>query len=190
MPCYLVPQRPERDLNPRRVLVAKLSKVRNKGYLIPGEVRSLTSFFTVPKGDGDVRMVYDATKSGLNAQIWAPWFLLPTIESHLRCVSSGFFMGDIDISEQFLNFMLHEKLQPYAGIDLTAFFPQELLGSIRVLWERWSRCGMGFVSSPYTAIQGTLSTEEIMRGNPRDPDNIFRWDKVSLNLPGAPHYKP
>lgn len=36
------------------------------------EVRSLTSFFTVPKEEGDVRVVYNGTKSGLNGQLWAP----------------------------------------------------------------------------------------------------------------------
>lgn len=190
MPRCLVPQRSERDPIVRKVITSKLSKVREKNYLVPGEVRSLTSFFTVPKGDGDVRMVYDATKSGLNAQIWAPWFLLPTIDSHLRCVSPGFFMGDIDLSEQFLNFMLHEKLQPYAGVDLTTFLPHELSEHKRVIWERWGRCGMGFVSSPYTAIQAALFAEEVMRGNPTDPDNVFKWDDVSLNLPGGLNYKP
>ena len=83
MPRYLVPQRAERDPTSHKTIVFKLKKVREKGYIIPGAVRSLTSFFSVPKGDGDVRMVYDATKSGLNAQLWAPWFLLPTVDSYL-----------------------------------------------------------------------------------------------------------
>jgi hypothetical protein len=89
----------------------------------------------VPKGDGDVRMVYDASKSGLNSQLWAPWFLLPTIESHLRSVQPSSFMGDIDFSEQFLNFVLHEKVQPYAGVDLTPFFPAEIFFSSRDLTQ-------------------------------------------------------
>jgi hypothetical protein len=29
-------------------------------------VKSLTSFFTVPKGDDDIRIVYNGTQSGLN----------------------------------------------------------------------------------------------------------------------------
>jgi hypothetical protein len=66
-------------------------------------------------GDGDVRVVYDGTKSGLNGQLWAPWFPLPTIDTHLWYTGPGFYMGDIDFSEQFLNFMLHEKLRKYAG---------------------------------------------------------------------------
>jgi hypothetical protein len=190
LPRYMVPQRPEKDDALRELITSKLRKVREKGYIISGEVRSLTSFFSVPKGDGDVRMVYDASKSGLNSKLWAPWFLLPTIESHLRSVQPGSFMGDIDFSEQFLNFVLHEKLQPYTGVDLTPFFPEETSSRKRMIFEHWARCGMGIVSSPYTAVQGTLMAEEVIRGDPNDVKNIFRWDDVILNLPGGTDYKP
>jgi hypothetical protein len=67
LPKYWVPQRPEKDPSLRELITSKLCKVRNKGYIVPGEVHSLTSFFSVPKGDGDIRMVYDASKSGLNS---------------------------------------------------------------------------------------------------------------------------
>ncbi len=190
LPRYLVPQRAEKDPAIHRVIISKLAKVREKGYIIPGTVRSLTSFFTVPKGDGDVRLVYDATKSGLNAQLWAPWFLLPTVDNHLRCLSPGYYIGDIDFSEQFVNFILHEKVQAYAGVDLTAYFTEELTQNKYVIWEHWGRCGMGFVSSPYAAVQGTLMAEEVFHRNPLDPKNIFRWDKVVLNLPGNEDYRP
>jgi hypothetical protein len=99
-------------------------------------------------------------------------------------------MGDIDFSEQFLNFVLHERLQPYAGVDLTPFFLEERSPSKRMIIERWARCGMGFVPSPYTAVQGTLMAEEVIRGIPNNADNIFRWNDVVLNLPGNPSYKP
>lgn len=99
-------------------------------------------------------------------------------------------MGDIDFSEQFLNFVLHEKVQPYVGVDLTAYFGEELTPSIKVIWEHWCRRGMGFVSSPYTAVQGTLMAEEIFRGDLSESKNIFRWDHVVLNLPGSQNYKP
>jgi hypothetical protein len=146
MPNYRVPQRAEKNPQLKGMIKSMLSKVRSKGCITSGNVLSLTSFFTLPKGEGDVRIVYDTTKSGLNSQLWVPWFMLPTIESHLRCVQLGTFMGDIiDFSEQFLNFILHKKVRPYVGVDLTSFFPEELRKDKNVLWECWGRCGMGFV---------------------------------------------
>jgi hypothetical protein len=62
---------------------AKLSKVRDRRYITPGFVKSLTTFFSVPKGEDDIRMVYDASVSGLNNAIWVPRFLLPTVNPHL-----------------------------------------------------------------------------------------------------------
>jgi len=62
----------------------KLQKVRLRRYIAKGTVVSLTSFFSVPKGEDDIRMVYDGTKSGLNAAMWVPRFGLLTIETHLR----------------------------------------------------------------------------------------------------------
>jgi hypothetical protein len=117
LPEYQVPQRGEKDPTMHDAIKNKLNGAISKGYLARGEVRSLTSFFTVPKGDGDVRVVYDGANSGLNRQLWAPWFTLPTIDTHLRSIGPGLYMGDIDFSEQFLNFMLHEKLRKYAGVD-------------------------------------------------------------------------
>jgi hypothetical protein len=49
---------------------------------------------------------------------------------------------------------------------------------------------MGFKPSPYQAVQGILFAEEVIRGDPGDPRNIFRWDLIALNLPGAPGYDP
>lgn len=60
----------------------------------------------------------------------------------------------------------------------------------RVLWECWTRCGMGFISSPYTAMQATLHAKEVIRGDPNNPTNVFRWTDVTLNLPGSCSYKP
>ncbi len=66
----------------------------------------------------------------------------------------------------------------------------ELTPTKRVIWECWTRCGMGFVPSPYTAVQATPIAEEVIRGNPEDSNNVFRWDEIVLNLPGSLDYKP
>jgi hypothetical protein len=104
-------------------------------------------------------------------------------------------MADINIGEQFHNFILHEKTQDYAGIDLTAYFPEEFQSSEtskerQTIWERWTRCGMGFRLSPYQAIQGTLHAEEQIRGDPLYPANPFHFDVVVLNLPASENYNP
>ncbi len=192
LPRWQVPQRVEKILTLRLAMKKKLEKVRRWRYMIPGQVKSLTSFFAVPKGENDIRMVYDGTKSGLNDAMWAPWFSLPTIETHLRFVNECSFMGDIDIGDMFHNFILHGKNQCVAGVDLTSFFPEEMVlkGFAQVLWEHWSRCGMGFKPSPYYAIQGILFADEYIRGDPSDQSNVFRWDEVSLNLPGSQEYDP
>jgi hypothetical protein len=166
LPKWLVPQRVERDPHLRSAMRNKPDKIRRLGYIEPGEVRSLTSFFSVLKGDKDIRMVYDGTKSGLNDAMWAPWFALPTIETHLRFVSEESFMGDLDIGNMFHNFVLHEDIQKLAGIDLTPFYPEELKDGRRVIWERWTRCAMGLKSSPYNNVQGFLIAEEWIRGGP------------------------
>ena len=192
-----IPQRGEPDPLIREQVRKKLAKVREKGYLDVGPVRALTSFFTVPKGDSDVRVVYNGTKSGLNDCLWAPWFRLPTIEQHLRATQPGTFLADLDIGKQFHNFVMHIRLQPYAGVDVTAFFPDEFLTPAaygkrgkRTLWLRWTRCGMGFKISPYNAGQAMLFAEEVIRGNLLNVSNCFHFDSVQFNIPGSPNYNP
>ena len=56
------------------MMVNKLVKVRDRSYigkLLLGRIKSLTHYFAVPKGDKDIRMVYDMTASGLNNALWA-----------------------------------------------------------------------------------------------------------------------
>jgi hypothetical protein len=95
----------------------------------------LTSFFSFPKGEPDIRLVYNGTQIGLNECLWAPWLKLPTIEQHLWAVEPGTYMADIDLGEQYLNFALHEKTQKY-GVNLTRYVPEELSrNTTRVIWE-------------------------------------------------------
>ncbi len=185
LPRWYHPQPYEKDVQLRNQVTKKLHTVQERGYIAPGTVKSLTSYFPVPKGPDDIRMVYDGTKCGLNHVVWAPWFALPTIEEHLRAVTVGTYMADLDVSEQFLNFILSEDLQPYAGVDLTPYF-----GSSSKVWERWTRCFMGFTASPFCAAQGMMHAEEFVKGDPSSPSNAFRYDSVVLNLPGQRNYRP
>jgi hypothetical protein len=42
-------------------MIEKLEKVLERGYISPGWVASLTSYFAVPKGEDDIRLVYKGT---------------------------------------------------------------------------------------------------------------------------------
>ncbi len=105
-----------------------------------GHVKALPSFFTVPKGDNNVQVVYNGTKSGLNDCLWAPCLRLPMVEQHLGAVQPGTHLGDVEIGEQFHDFLMHPSLQLFAGIDLTLYFPDLFLTSTtgkcthRALW--------------------------------------------------------
>ena len=190
VPKSALPQRPEKDPFMWDAMRKKLEVPIAKGYLEWGMVLSLTSFFAVPKGPTDIRMVYDGTRSGLNEVLYAPWFPLPTVEQLLRSVESGSFMSDIDVGEMFLNFVMHESLRIYCGVDVTNYFPELANIEGATVWLRWGRCGMGFTNSPYVAVQGITVAEEVFMGDRRDRTNVFRWDEVVLNLPGSAGYQP
>jgi hypothetical protein len=87
-----------------------LESVRLRGYVKPGPVVSLTSFFCVDKGPTDIRMVYDASKSGLNDVVWVPSFGLPTVDSSMRGIDSTSSLGDLDLGEMFLNFPVDDTI--------------------------------------------------------------------------------
>jgi hypothetical protein len=49
---------------------------------------------------------------------------------------------------------------------------------------------MGFKPSPYHATRAFAWCEEIIRGDPEDPNNPLKWERVRLNLPGEVSYDP
>jgi len=167
----------------------KLEDVRQKRYIDSGQVDSVTSFFSVPKGEEDIRMVYNATSSGLNDAVWCPWFALPTVETHLRAVEEGTFMADCDVGEMFLNFLLHDKIRKLAGVDLSEFYPSECPPGGK-LWERWTRLLMGFRPAPYLTTREMRRVEPFLKGDRCKAGNPFEWDYVKLNLPGNDAYNP
>ena len=171
----------------------KLTKVRKRGYIAPTPgIKSLTSFFSVPKGEDDIRMVYDGTKSGLNAALFSPWFGLGNVNAMLRSMEGKTWSADNDFGEMFLNFWVHPELRCYTGIDITDLFPEELkerCGRTRI-WEAWTRCAMGLTTSPYQTTQCAQRVKRIIFGDRSDPENIFGWVDVRLNLPGDTDYDP
>jgi hypothetical protein len=102
------------------------------------------------KGATYIRMVYNATSSGLNAYLWAPWFSLPTINTLLRALEERTFMSDLDIAKMFLYFMLEAKCQRLAGVDLTQYIEKrEGAGGGTRHVALWGRCLMGATFFPY-----------------------------------------
>ena len=185
------PQPPVHDALVKEQMTKKLNKVRNRGYVRSGYVRSLIRFFAVPKGNADIRMVYDGTASGFNDSVYVPNFGLPTIETLLRGTDPDTWMVDLDIGDMFLNFMLAEDARELVGVDITPFVEDELDGeSLRTKWERWWRVAMGLKVSPNHAIRAVLFAEEFMKGDLTIPSNPFQTSTARLNLPGTKTYVP
>jgi hypothetical protein len=190
MPNYMDRQRWPVDELQRQKMEKKIRKVRARGYIKPGFVKSLTGFFAVPKAGTDIRIVYDATQCGLNEALWAPNFFLPTVDSILRNAACGTWFGDIDLGEMFLNYALDLDLRAYAGVDLTELDRDKIGKDGGRVLECWNRTLMGFRPSPYVATQMFAWSEEIIVGDHLDISNPFFWDKVIENLPGTESYDP
>ncbi len=190
LPRYLIPQRPPSNPEMTDKIREKLADVMMKLYIADGRVVSLTSFFDVLKGVDDIRMVYNGTSCGLNAACWAPWFPLPTVDTHMRTVEAGTWMSDIDLGEMFINFPLDEALRAYAGVDVTMYFPELLHEGKDTVWQRWGRLLMGFTASPYLACRYLLRARKILLGDRLNPSNPYRWEKVIKNYPGLISYNP
>ena len=71
----------------RKKLIVKIEKMRGRGYIGIGTVKSLSTLFCVPRGDQDTRVMYDTSKSGLMKSVRDPNFYLPTVESTLKLMS-------------------------------------------------------------------------------------------------------
>jgi hypothetical protein len=178
-----------------KMMRKKVNKVRERNYIEAGEVRSLTHMFAVPKGESDIRMVYNGTSSGLNAVIFAPHFGLPTTQNTLRALLRGYFQADLDLAEMFLCFPLGMELRPYAGVDVKLIWSKgegaaEWERGRTRPWERWARNFMGLRDSPYRSLQLMLMAKYLSYGERSDPNNPFRWERMVLNLPGSEYYDP
>ena len=166
-------------------MTKKFLKVRNKGYVAEGTVLSMINCFAVEKGDSDIRLVYDGTKSGLNECVWAPNFFLPSVDSMLMNMDVHTWCADLDLAEMFLNYPLHKNIVPYTGVDYTA-----ILKSETSVWLRWQRMFMGFTPSPYVTGKLFGWTIDVIMGDRWDMKNPFRWDSIAENLPGMTTYVP
>jgi hypothetical protein len=83
-------------------------------------------FFSVMKGEFDIRMVYDGTKSGLNLVTWIPWLAIPSSAGLERIVTKESVEVDNDFEDMFLNFKLHDDLQKFTGVDVSGIYKSEV----------------------------------------------------------------
>ena len=74
-----------------------MSKLVARGYITEGVILALTYLFSVPKVTDDIRMVFDATMSGINDSLWDSKFILPSMGIFLKMVSSETHMFDLDV---------------------------------------------------------------------------------------------
>ena len=69
----------------RNFCVKKTKRIVEAGCIALGYVHWEIKFFGVPKGDEDIRLVYDGTISGINLFVWDPTFSLKALCLSLYC---------------------------------------------------------------------------------------------------------
>jgi hypothetical protein len=176
----------------------KILKVIKRRYLLMTgiKVKSLIKYFAVPKGEDDIRLIYNAMASKLNECVWVPTFWFPTVDLLVRALDKDSWMTDRDVGDMFLNFQLHRSVVPFTGVDLSLLYDgSEELGP---RWAVWDRNLIGFAASTYNSIKMALIAEEICKGDCHDERvgldgkelNPFQWKRIRLNLLGTKEYDP
>ena len=179
-------QRMPKNLEIIELMAEKILKVRRRNYISKwGTILNLSHYFPVPKGETDIRMVYDLTESGLNAALGSPRFWMPTMLNIIDCAIHTSWFGDVDAGEMFSNFALDIKMRKYCGVDVSWMSKDGTK-----LWECWHRMAMGMRPSPWVTIRLLMWMMEVVVGYRAEKTNPFRWDCIRLNLPGDDNYNP
>lgn len=113
------------------LLREKEQKLVYRRYLEFGFADCVVPRFGVPKSEDDIRLVWDATRNGMNSTLWAPAFWMPMFRTladlvikWLPCSVADYFantipdvpkesdwrvphQSDMDVGEMFLNHMMH-----------------------------------------------------------------------------------
>ena len=165
------------------MVATKLEGMTKRCYLEEGHVTNVVDYFPVPKGDDDIRVVFDGSSCGLNEALWSSNFYLPAASAAVMLLSFSTWMADMDFGEMFHNFPMEERLRKCAGVEF-----ETKNKSIRLL--RWSRLFMGMRPSPFGAVRYYYWGEEVARGDPSETNNPMGYDCIRLNLPGMEGYDP
>ena len=107
---WMMPQRRENNLSVILKVDNKMSKLFSRGYIIKGLILALTSFFSMPKGTNDIRIVFDASVRGLNDYLGDPNFMLPSMGSLIMMMGPETYMVNLDVGWMFTNFRLSSVL--------------------------------------------------------------------------------
>ena len=188
----------------------KEAKLVHRRYVELGFVDCMTPRFGVPKSDSDVRLVWDATRNGVNATLWAPSFWMPTfltlqdlIIKRLPCSIRDYFAGnvpvapgpsdwrrphqsDMDVGEMFLNYMMHWSDRHMFGVRIKT---GKGASQTEVIM-RFCRLMFGGNPCPYLAVQGHARCMELVCGDHTDPTNPLHWTSVIENYPFTRPYDP
>ena len=152
-----------------------------------GHVSNSLDYFAVPKGDADIRVVFDGSSCGLNKTLWAPNFFLPSATSAALLLTFGTWLADMDFGEMFHNFPMEERMRRCSGVE---FESPGASGSKPTKLLRWTRLFMGMRPSPYNAVRYYYWGEEFARGDPAIAANPMGYDCIRLNLAGMSHFDP
>lgn len=175
------------------LVTGKLQTMLDKSYLEQGSVSSLLHYFAVPKGDSDIRVVYDGTFSGLNDTLWSPNFFLPSARHAGELLNYSSWLSDMDFGEFFHNFHMDVKIRQHSGVDVSLLNLKGPSGQPHLRGKttlRWGRLFMGMKPSPYNSVRHYYWAEEFAKGDPSDPTNPMGYDSVILNLPRMASYDP
>ena len=169
-------------------IAEKIDGMLKRFYLeSAGHVSNCLDYFAVPKGDTDIRVVFDGSACGLNEVLWAPNFFLPSASGAAMLLTFNTWMADMDFGEMFHNFPMEERLRRCSGVQ----FESKVSSTGRAIkLLRWTRLFMGMRPSPYNAVRYYYWGEEFARGDPLIPENPMGYDCIRLNLPGMNHFDP
>ena len=192
------------------LLRKKEQKLVHRRYLELGFVDCIVPRFGVPKGEDDIRLVWDASRNGINGTLYAPSFWMPTFRTlqelvikWLPCSVVDYRNGnipqdptpedwriphqsDMDVGEMFLNYPLHYSERHMFGVRITTGLGDEETTVVM----RFCRLMFGGTPCPYIAVQGHARAMELAIGNHKDPRNPLHWTDAIGNFPFDKDYDP
>ena len=166
----------------------------------------------------DIRLVWDCKKNGLNETLYAPRFMLATfadaedmvvkwldrpvgdylaagspvlnykVEEGQRGQFVASYHFDVDVGQHFNNFRVHEKDRHLLGVRVTE--TRNDGSPEKDSFMRFNVLNFGLKCAPEQACQGQARILEICRGDRRDENNPFQWERVLLNLPCCEEFDP